>query len=111
MATDNGAVLEKLMARNEPLAEETQDLETETEEVTQELEETQELEAVDETLETDTDDVDESQDLTTDDLAQYFGVESDKLSVTDDGEVMIRTKIDGKEGQAKLDDVSQKLSA
>jgi len=28
MATDNGAVLEKLMARNEPLAEESQDLET-----------------------------------------------------------------------------------
>ncbi len=105
MATDNGAVLEKLMARNEPLAEETQDLETETEEVTQELEETQELEAVDETLETDTDDVDESQDLTTDDLAGYLGIESDKLTVNDDGEVMIRTKVDGKEGSAKLDDL------
>ena len=43
--------------------------------------------------------------LTTADLAQYFGVEEDALDVDEDGSVVVRTKVDGKEGKAKLADV------
>lgn len=39
------------------------------------------------------------------DIAEYLGVEPDKFAVTDDGELMVKTKIDGVEGEAKFSDL------
>ena len=38
------------------------------------------------------------------DIAEYLGVEESMLTVSDDGKVAIKTKIDGQEGTAKLQD-------
>jgi hypothetical protein len=48
--------------------------------------------------------VSESQEpqFTTADLAKYLGVEADQLDLDEDGTVKLKTKVDGKEGAAKL---------
>lgn len=38
-------------------------------------------------------------------IAEYLGVDEDKLDVDEDGKVILRTKIDGEEGRAKLSDL------
>lgn len=38
-------------------------------------------------------------------IAEYLGVESDKFDVSDDGELLVKTKIDGEEGRAKFSDL------
>lgn len=38
-------------------------------------------------------------------LAEYLGIDEDKLAVDDDGKVCVRTKVDGEEGRAKLADL------
>ncbi len=40
--------------------------------------------------------------LTTADLAKYLGVEADQLDLDEDGTVKLKTKVDGKDGAAKL---------
>jgi hypothetical protein len=40
--------------------------------------------------------------LTTADLAKYLGVEPDQLDLDEDGTVKLKTKVDGKDGAAKL---------
>lgn len=39
------------------------------------------------------------------DVAQYLGVDETLLDVSDDGEILVKTKIDGVEGSAKFDDL------
>ena len=43
--------------------------------------------------------------LTTTDLAKYLGIDESALDVDDDGTIKVKTKIDGKEGAAKLADL------
>lgn len=57
-----------------------------------------------ETTAADRDVQDESQSLDLSDISQLFGIDDDKLTVTDDG-VFIKTKVDGQEGLAKLSDL------
>jgi len=38
-------------------------------------------------------------------IAEYLGTAEDQLTVNDDGDLMVRTKIDGQEGQAKFSDL------
>lgn len=39
------------------------------------------------------------------DLAQYLGLDADKLDVNDEGELIVKTKIDGEDGAAKFKDL------
>lgn len=48
---------------------------------------------------------DDEPQITTSDLAKYLGLEDSMLDVDDAGQVSVKTKIDGKEGTAKLADV------
>jgi hypothetical protein len=43
--------------------------------------------------------------ITTDDLSALLGVEASMFDADEDGNVVIKTKIDGKEGSAKLNDI------
>lgn len=43
--------------------------------------------------------------LSISDLAKYLGIEESALDVSDDGAVLVKTKIDGKEGAAKFQDL------
>lgn len=52
----------------------------------------------------DTQEADESQ-LTVDDLAQYLGLEADALDLDEDGDILVKTKIDGQDGTAKFKDL------
>lgn len=38
-------------------------------------------------------------------LAEYLGIDEDRLAVDDDGKVYVKTKVDGEEGRAKLNDL------
>ncbi|MGD9381212.1 MAG: hypothetical protein PVI03_02095 [Candidatus Thorarchaeota archaeon] len=38
-------------------------------------------------------------------IAEYLGASEDQFTVSDDGELMVKTKIDGEEGQAKFSDL------
>ena len=91
MSTDKGDVMARLEAKfSEPEVSEQETPDTEEEET----EEQQEVE-----------DSQEGESLTTGDLAEYLGIGEDKLTLNDEGEVLIKTKVDGKDGQAKLDDL------
>lgn len=46
---------------------------------------------------------DESFDLS--DISSLFGTDPDKFVISDDGQISVKTKIDGKEGQAKLSEL------
>lgn len=50
-------------------------------------------------------DADQGPQLSTADLARVFGVDESTLDVDTDGNVLIKTKIDGKDGAAKFDDL------
>ena len=43
--------------------------------------------------------------LTTLDLSQYFGLDDDVFDTSEDGEILVKTKIDGQEGTAKFNDL------
>jgi hypothetical protein len=84
------------------LSEETP--EVEAEEVpaeSAELEAEQEADAIDDVPAED----EERQEYTLSDIAPVLGIESDLLDVNDDGELVLKTKIDGVEGTAKLSDL------
>lgn len=104
MSTDQGDVMARLEAKfAEPEVSQTTD---DTEEEVTELETEQDVQAGEEPEEKQEVEEEQSEEsLTTGDLAEYLGVDQDKLTVGDDGEVFIKTKIDGKEGKAKLDDL------
>lgn len=47
----------------------------------------------------------EEETLGVEELAQYLGVDENLLEVNEDGELFIRTKVDGEDGRAKLNDL------
>ena len=81
---------------------------TQTQEETQE-EDTTEVEATSEDAdqtETDTETQDEDAiELEPAVLARFLGVDESALTVSDDGDLMVNTKIDGESGQVKMDDI------
>lgn len=78
--------------------EETEETETEAVEVSEE-----ESEVTDEEQEEPTDD--EQTSLTTTEISKALGFDDDALDLDDEGNVLIKTKIDGEEGKAKLKDL------
>lgn len=67
---------------------------------------------VDESVEAEPSDVDdqgeepsESQEIELSHIAEYLGATEDQFIVNDDGDLMIKTKIDGVEGKAKFSDI------
>jgi len=96
MAIEQDASIDSIFGENEPNGEvqsqETEEVETEieTEVETEEGQEADEEEG--ETLELET-------------VAQYFGIDADKLDVDENGGVVFKTKIDGVEGVAKPADL------
>lgn len=87
--------------------------EEETEEVTEEpaseeitgevAEEAESEETEAEEVETETDDTTEALDLS--DVAHALGINDDDLDVSDDGDVLVKVKVDGEESQVKLSDL------
>lgn len=47
----------------------------------------------------------EGEELSLDDLSKYLGVDSDRLDTDEEGNLYVKTKIDGKEGKATLADL------
>lgn len=94
-----------------PIVEDEQSTQSEpeeTEESDEVSEETSEETEVseDEEQEESTDDVQtESESLTTTDLSKALGFDDDALDLDEEGNVLIKTKIDGQEGKAKLKDL------
>lgn len=117
-ATQEGAsVHDQLMARLVP-EEVSQETEEETEEQTDEVKAQAEIESeaqeepeaeaqAPEAEEVSEDAVEEETEpqIELSDLAGYLGIEADRLDVDDDGAVLVRTKIDGEEGNAKFSDL------
>ena len=60
---------------------------------------------VEEAPETDAPEQDDGPQLSVTDLAEYLGIEETALDVDEDGSVLVKTKIDGKEGAAKFNDL------
>lgn len=103
-ATQEGAILERLenyLTASDSPVEQKQEVKAEVEvEVPAETE----VEAEQEQKEDVQDEVTESQiELST--FAQILGIDEDKLDVDDDGNVYVKTKIDGEEGRAKFQDL------
>lgn len=118
-ATQQGVedVHERLMAKlapSEPAEpiESTEAIEA-TEEVAEVTEEISEVaEAIEETVtaepsETEAQEVEpsETQEIELSHIAEYLGATEDQFTVNDDGELFVRTKVDGEEGQAKFSDI------
>lgn len=81
------------------VSEETQDDESEADDSTEEAAEAEDTED-----ESEADDA-QTESLELSDLAEYLGLEQDRLDVGDDGELRVKTKVDGEEGTAKLADL------
>ena len=97
---------EQELAVSEDIAEEL--------EATDELEAPEELEAVaegeEESVEAEPSEVEAqeqepSESIELSHIAEYLGASEDQLTVSDDGDLMVKTKIDGEEGQAKFSDL------
>ena len=88
----------------EPVLELVQEVDGEESAEIQEesIEETEELEV--EALNDDQDANDDGETLDLNDLAQYIGIDTDKLDLTTEG-LHVKTKIDGVEGHAKFADI------
>lgn len=110
-ATQEGALLDRienyLTAQDTPATEEPKQEDVadepkgESEEVTAEVEEPEaEQEPKD-----DVQDEGEESHLEISHLANYLGVDEDRLDVDEDGTVYVKTKIDGEEGRAKFQDL------
>jgi len=114
-ATQTGAsVHDQLMERLAPPEETQDDLDTEIVEESDSLEksEPEEVEtaesseeAQEEEVSTDAEDENTESQIELSDLAEYLGVEADKLDVDDSGAILVKTKIDGQEGVAKFSDL------
>lgn len=105
--TEGVSIAERLDKYLEPV-QETQ--EAQEPEEGQEIEEVQELDnevevdATEDEIEETEGAEEEGESLDLDTFAQYLGIDTDKLDITDDG-VRVKTKIDGEEGLAKFTDV------
>jgi len=126
-ATQSGveeSIHDRLMAKmapsepSEPIAapEESADvdLEAQAEEVeaTEETTETVEVTEVEESVEAEPSEIEaqeqepsDTQEIELSHIAEYLGANEDQFIVSDDGDLMVKTKIDGKEGQAKFSDL------
>lgn len=117
-ATQEGvesSIHEALMAKLTPATESAEPVVAE--EVTEELEaqatdepEALEAEGVEESVEAEPSDVEAqeqepSESIELSHIAEYLGADEDQFTVSDDGELFVRTKIDGQEGQAKFSDL------
>jgi len=97
------AVSEDIEAANE-------DLEAQAPEEAVEATEELEAEAVDESVEAEPSDIEAQEGEPSDSIelshiAEYLGADENQFTVSDDGELLVRTKIDGEEGQAKFSDL------
>lgn len=104
-ATQEGAILDRLenylTASDAPVEEPKQ---TEQVEEVEEVPAETEVEAEQEQKDDVQDEVQESQiELST--FAQILGIDEDRLDVDEDGQVYVKTKIDGEEGRAKFNDL------
>jgi len=100
-AQDPVDIIEGILSASEETPEEV------TEEVTEESVETETEEEVVETESEETEvdpegDTEEEITQEASQLAEYLGVDPDAVDVNDDGELVLKTKIDGKEGKATL---------
>ena len=116
-ASGDDAVMAKLVAKmsGEPAeTQETEEVEETSEETSEETTEEEETE-VDEDSEEDEEEVEEEEsdeagsdeeiELTEDQLAESLGVKAGNVRLDDDGNVLIKTKIDGKVEFASLDEL------
>ena len=77
--------------------------EPEEKEVEQSAESTEE--AQEEEVSTDAEDETPESQIELSDLAEYLGVDANKLDVDDDGAILVKTKVDGQDGVAKFSDL------
>ena len=97
---------EQETAVSEDIAEETEDLEAEAPEaVTDEVAEEVSVEAEPSEIEAQDGEPSDVQEIELSHIAEYLGATEDQFTVSDDGSLMVKTKIDGVEGQAKFSDL------
>ena len=112
------SIHEKLMAKLAPEMESAEPVSDEIEEETEELEAdaSDEVEVTEEDVEESVEaessedeaqdaEPSESQEIELSHIAEYLGANEDQFIVSDDGELLVKTKIDGEEGQAKFADI------
>lgn len=83
------SIFDALPKAEEPEVSETDEVENNSEESEDQLE----------------DDSEESEEITLDDLAVYTGLEPDRLDVNDEGEVLVKVKVDGQESSVPFKEV------
>lgn len=93
------SIHDRIMATLEPV-EDVQTIQSEEENEPEEIE--TEEESVEEESE---EEAPESDGITTEDLSSYLGLDKEALDLDEDGSILIKTKIDGEEGHAKLKDL------
>jgi hypothetical protein len=106
MATEDGAVYDQLveMLSGEPEQQEEPAAETEEESTDDVIEVEADEAAIEEVSENDAE-IDDGEALSLDDIAPYLGMESDRFDVSENGEFMVKVKVDGQESSATLNDI------
>lgn len=101
---------DRIMASLEPV-EDVKTIQNEEEEIEEQIEETPEdiseeiSEDIDETPEETQEENHEEDGISTQELSGYLGLADDALDLDDEGNLLVKTKIDGEEGRAKLQDL------
>ena len=101
--TDVEDIHSKLMEKLAPQEPEKEEPALQAAEESQETEEPLENEA--EPLEAEAQESEPSESIELSHIAEYLGANEDQFTTNEDGDLMIRTKIDGNEGQAKFNDI------
>lgn len=110
---EDATIHDRIMAKLQPKVEEepTSPEEIEDSTDTQDIEDAEVEDVVEEEVtaeepaeETAEDDTTDESTITLDDLATYAGLESDRFDVSDDGKVLFKAKVDGKEELVPLKD-------
>ncbi len=102
-AQDPVDIIEGILSASEETPEEVTEEVTEESVETETEEEVVETESEEEETEVEPEgDTEEEITLEASQLAEYLGVDADAVDVTEDGELVLKTKIDGKEGRATL---------
>lgn len=98
-------ILKTLDPQPEPIQAEEEEIVEDEQSIQSEPEEEEKSEAPEEEQELQDDEQTEPESLTTTDLSKALGFDEDALDLDEEGNVLIKTKIDGQEGKAKLKDL------